>query len=105
MGVGEIKGGVVTNYTDVGEPIDPRYDFSDRFADAPIERLIGALNAQVGNAGWVRAKQQMLAVLYREFLRKDVDCSSFINGRMMSLEYPIALQGNRIVQLKPTSEA
>ncbi len=72
--------------------------FADRFANATIEELIDTFNRQVGNPGWGSARAQHDSALREEFLRRYVDCSSFITESSINFREPIKLAEDRIVQ-------
>ena len=76
------------------------YDFRERFRNASPQELVQALNGQVGNPGWVRARGFFLAALQDAFLATGLDCSGFIQNGAMRLVH-VRLDGDRIV---PTTE-
>ena len=73
-------------------------EFADKFADATIEELIDTFNRQVGNLGWGSTRAQHDSALREEFLRRHLDCSSFITESSICFREPIKLAGDRIVQ-------
>jgi hypothetical protein len=74
--------------------------WQERFAHASVQELIDALNREVGNQGWGTARADYLHALHAAFDACGYDCSSFISREKgsMSLKYPLALEGRRIVQ-------
>ena len=74
----------------------------DRFARASVQELIDALNREVGNRGWGTARADYLHALHLASDACGYDCSDFISPEegSMSLRYPFALEGRRIVQRK-----
>ena len=78
---------------------DP-YGFIEGFRLASVESLIDSFNKETKKRGWVSARGDFLSALREEFLRREFDCTSFINGPSMSLRHPIRLEGNRLIQIE-----
>lgn len=84
------------------KPEDP-YGFKARLAAQTLEELIDAVNRQVGNRGWTSSRASYLSALRLEFLKRDVDTSSFISETGMSLGNRIELRDGRLVPIgEPT---
>ena len=75
---------------------DP-YGFREHFRNASIERLVAAFNSGVGSTAWVSARAAYLMALRDALLATGLDCSSFIDGKGMSLARRIRLEGGRLV--------
>ena len=75
-------------------------EYKERFANSTIEELVDNFNSDQPSQGWVTARGYFLAALRQAFLDSEIDCSSFISEKGMSLQYQIRLQGNIIFQVK-----
>jgi len=71
-----------------------------RFAKYSIEELIHAFNTDQPKKGWVGARGRFLGALRQAFLDTEIDCSNFISEGGMSLQYPIKIEDNIIIQIK-----
>lgn len=75
-------------------------EYTERLADKTIEELVDNFNSDQPSQGWVTARGYFLAALRQAFLDSEIDCSSFISEKGMSLQYQIRLEGNIIFQVK-----
>ena len=75
-------------------------EYKERLANKTIEELVDNFNSDQPSQGWVTARGYFLAALRQAFLDSEIDCSSFISEKGMSLQYQIRLQGNIIFQVK-----
>ena len=73
---------------------------TERFAKYSIKELVHAFNRDQPCTGWVGARGRFLSALRQAFLDTEIDCSSFISEGGMSLQYPIMLEDNIIIQVK-----
>lgn len=84
--------------------MEDEYGFRQKLKGRTVSELIERFNKEVGNRGWVRARSFFLEALEEALLATGLDCSDFIKEGSMSCQYPIALAGNRIVQVKGGGE-
>jgi len=75
-------------------------EYKERLANKTIEELVDNFNSDQPSQGWVTARGYFLAALRQAFLDSEIDCSSFISEKGMSLQYQIRLEGNIIFQVK-----
>lgn len=75
-------------------------EYTARFANYSVEKLVDLFNSDQPSQGWVSARGRFLAALRQAFLDTDIDCTSFISEEGMSLDYPIRLEGKIIFQVK-----
>ena len=74
-------------------------EYTARFANYSVEELVDAFNSDQPSKGWVSARGRYLIALREAFLNTGFDCSTFISESGMSLDYPIEISGQSIVQV------
>jgi len=75
-------------------------EYTAKLADCSIEVLVSDFNRDQPSTAWVSARGRFLAALRQAFLDSEVDCSSFISEKGMSLQHQIRLEENIIFQVK-----
>ena len=74
-------------------------EYRQRLANCCIEELVESFNREQPIQAWVSARGRYLIALREAFLNTGFDCSTFISESGMSLDYPIEISGQSIVQV------
>jgi hypothetical protein len=72
-------------------------DFAERFKVMSDNDLIGALNSQVGNNGWVASRATYFVALKQELNNRGFDYSAITDKGSFSFARKIGLEGKKIV--------
>ena len=75
-------------------------EYTKKFAEFTIEELVHEFNTDQRKSGWVGARGRLQSALRQAFLDTEIDCSNFISEGGMSLQYPIMIEDNIILQVK-----
>ena len=75
-------------------------EYTEKFAEFTIEELVHEFNTDQRKSGYVGARGRLLSALRQSFLDTEIDCSNFISEGGMSLQYPIMIEDNIILQVK-----
>ena len=86
-------------------PLEDTYGFARRFREMTNDQLDEAFNKQVGNTGYVSARGNYLIHLRDEFLSRSLNCTSFIQGNEMILDYLIEIVGNTVQIIIPSRKS
>lgn len=82
------------------------YGFKERFANYSIEELIETFNQDHWKQAYVTARAYFYLALEHAFRKSGYDCSSFISeDGHIDLNYPLKLEGNRVVQIRQAGSA
>ena len=74
-------------------------EFEERMLSYSIDELVNIFNFEQPKQVWINVRGRYLAALREAFLKSSYDCSSFISETGMSLDYPVAISDNRIIQI------
>ena len=74
-------------------------EYRQRLANYCIEELVESFNREQPIQAWVSARGRYLIALREAFLNTGFDCSTFISESGMSLDYPIEISDQSIVQV------
>ncbi|MCX6225519.1 MAG: hypothetical protein NTV01_12350 [Bacteroidia bacterium] len=78
-------------------PDQDRYGFARRFLVCTNQELVAAFNHEVCKENWVNGRADYLFHLHRELIVRELDCSSVVNGRNLSMEHRVTLVDKRLV--------
>ena len=74
-------------------------EYRQRLANYCIEELVESFNREQPIQTWASARGRYLIALREAFVNTGFDCSTFISGTGMSLDYPIKISGQSVVQV------
>lgn len=75
--------------------------YTTTFSDYTIDQLVELYNGdQIKPPTANPARMQFLSALREAFLNTDFDTSSFISGHGMSMSFQIAIENDKIIQVK-----
>ena len=74
-------------------------EYRQRLADCCIEELVESFNQEQPKQTFVSARARYLIALREAFLNTEFDCSTFISETGMSLDYPIEISDQSVVQV------
>ena len=78
-------------------------EFRERMRKYSINELVETFNFEQPKQVWISVRGRYLVALREAFLKSNYDCSSFISETGMSLDYPIMISGDCVVQISETS--
>jgi hypothetical protein len=87
--------------SDFSGPDEDPGGFANYFRKCTNEELVEAFNLGVQDLAWLIGPVEFFRPLGREFLKRELDCSSFISDNYLNSTNEIRLVGNRIEILIP----
>jgi len=74
-------------------------EFRKRMAHYSIDKLVGIFNFEQPKQVWIGVRGRYLVALREAFLKSDYDCRSFISETGMSLDHPVRISGDSVIQI------
>jgi len=74
-------------------------EFRKRMANYSIDKLVGIFNYEQPKQVWISVRGRYLVALREAFLKSNYDCKTFISETGMSLDYPVRISGDCVIQI------
>lgn len=73
--------------------------FRERMSNYSIDELVEIFNIEQPKQVWIGVRGMYLVALREAFIKSNHDCSTFISETGMSLDYPVTISGDCVVQV------
>ena len=80
-------------------------EYSGRMGNYSIEELVEIFNHEQPKQVWMSVRGRFLVALREAFLKSNFDCSSFISETGMSLDFPVVIHKDTVIQVKDTTSS
>ena len=74
-------------------------EFRKRMRNYSINKLVEIFNFEQPKQVWIGVRGRYLVALREALLKSDYDCKSFISETGMSLDHPVRISGDCVLQI------
>ena len=79
-------------------------EFKERMGNYSIDELVEIYNIEQPKQVWISVRSRYLVALREAFLKSNYDCSAFISETGMSLDHPVKISGDCVIQISKSNK-